>query len=59
MATGQASMRWSLCQRFASALDGLRCCSVACGQIAEVQKVQMEILNDDEIPSEVSFSVNQ
>ena len=28
-------------------LDGLRCCSGECGQIAEVQ---MEILNDDEIP---------
>ena len=31
-------------------LDGLRCCSVECGQIAEVQAVQMETLNDGETP---------
>jgi predicted nucleic acid-binding Zn ribbon protein len=30
--------------------DGLRCCSVECGQIAEEQEAQMESLNDDEIP---------
>ena len=31
-------------------LDGLRCCSLECGQIAEAQEVQIEVLNHDEIP---------